>query len=224
MKMNQQQQQQDDLAVEAEVCLGALHSAPLCPNSFSCKCSLQRVIGVVQGFSLCYTINTGASPGLLFISCCCPVSSRFCSFRSELQQVKTGWMLGWASSEPWIWVWVETEWASQPASYLGELSCLAQVRCGASSPTFMPSWLAHPCSVTRASCLGKVWGLLSELLQPECGGTCSQTLGGHDGVLSAFWKSSRLISTVATPDSVPTVSKGPASPMSHQHLLWFVFF
>lgn len=40
------------LAVEAVVYDGGARGTPFCPNSFPCKCSLQRAIGLVGGLSL----------------------------------------------------------------------------------------------------------------------------------------------------------------------------
>jgi hypothetical protein len=128
-----------------------------------------------------------------------------------------GWMLGWANSEPWFWVCVETELVSQTASilqqcHLGELSCYAQVRGGASSPALTPSWLAHPHSATRASSPGKVWRLLSGVLQPERGGTRSYTLGGHGGVFY-FLEKLHIDFHSGNTSFYSHSSKGPAFPI-----------
>ena len=59
---------------------------PFCPHFPACRCSLQlvnglvRLIGKASGF--CYSISTVSSLGLLWISCCCPVSWRFWKFGS----------------------------------------------------------------------------------------------------------------------------------------------
>jgi hypothetical protein len=49
---NKQNRDRKLLKVEAVVCHSVSHSIPLCHNIFTCKCSLQWVIGLVQGLWL----------------------------------------------------------------------------------------------------------------------------------------------------------------------------
>lgn len=70
---------------------------------------------------------------------------RFCGTRPFMcsSSSQMGWVLGWASSKPRIWVWVVVELVSSPAlpcpHYQGRPSCTAQAKCWASSPTLTPS-------------------------------------------------------------------------------------
>lgn len=75
------QQRKNLLAVEAALCLGMSHSASFCLLVLACRCSLQSH-WLVRGSGFCCSISTGASPDSSWISCCCPVSQRSCSFGS----------------------------------------------------------------------------------------------------------------------------------------------
>jgi hypothetical protein len=96
-------------------------------------CSESLVWFKASGF--CYTIITGFSQDSSWITCCCSLSWRSCSFGSAAPAPscirKMGEMLGWANSKPWIWVWVVAELVSLLALLhphpQGELSSTALV-------------------------------------------------------------------------------------------------
>lgn len=58
MKKNKQKKERNKnlktrLVIEAAVCHCVSHSLSICPDFFTCKCSLSFVIGLVQGFCFC---------------------------------------------------------------------------------------------------------------------------------------------------------------------------
>lgn len=60
--------------MEIAVCHSETHYRYLCPHIFTCKCSMQRVISLVEASVLYYTIDSGSSrdsSGYPVVALCC---------------------------------------------------------------------------------------------------------------------------------------------------------
>jgi hypothetical protein len=123
------------LAGEAAVCHSVPHSTPFCPNSFTCKCSLQRVIDLVWGLWL---FSTGSSQRLLSDIL---LSWRSCSFGSaRLAPLNTVSVHRWGR----CWGGPSQSPGSGPGWYLTwsthQFSCTHTTRASYLALT----WLPHP--------------------------------------------------------------------------------
>jgi hypothetical protein len=123
------------------VCHSVSHGIFLCPHIFSCKCSLQWVIGLVQGIWLLphhqYWIIAGTLP-------CYPVSRRACSFLSAglvLSDIPIvhRWCRFWVGQLKALDLGLSDSWAGQPTQR-AQLSYTLTTR--VSSPAL--PWLVYP--------------------------------------------------------------------------------
>jgi hypothetical protein len=74
--------EQKDKTLHSGGCHGVPHSTPFCPNNLICKCSLQWVIGLVQGHWLWLHYQSWILTETPRTSYCCPMLWRSCSFGS----------------------------------------------------------------------------------------------------------------------------------------------
>lgn len=114
------------------------HSLPSSPYIFTCECSLQWVIHLVQASGFCYTIDTGLSLGLPLDILLYPVSWRSCSFGSAgaapscaPADHRWGGCWGWPTHHPRLWARVVADWSVHQLS----LTLTTQ----ASSPSLPPT-------------------------------------------------------------------------------------
>jgi hypothetical protein len=107
---------------------------PFCPNSLTCKCSLQRVIGLVRVLWLllhhqCWTPLRHPAATLSHGD---PASLVLMDQPFYALQQLIGRMLLWASSKPCFWAWGAAELVSPAAlpcsSHQGQLSCTYSTR------------------------------------------------------------------------------------------------
>jgi hypothetical protein len=145
IKKKKKEQNQNYLTMEAAMCHSVSHSTPFCAHIFTCKCSLQGIIGLVQGLRLLlrcrHWILTGTPLGCLVIALCHgdPAALDLQDWLLyTLRQVVDEVDVGWDSSEPWIRAWEVADFVSSPA-LLHHLQ-LSTTR--TSSPALLQ--LAHP--------------------------------------------------------------------------------
>ena len=93
--------------MEAVLCHGESHNRPFFPHTFTCNCSLQGVIELVQDFW-----SLGPLWDSSHISCYFHMSWRSCSFgfsgpAPSHTPTDHRWdRCWWTNSEAWVWAWV----------------------------------------------------------------------------------------------------------------------